>query len=68
MDNGNPERRQRQESVPVERRKSAAKCECPHCHSWASRVRDGRPDERGYRRVRVCVECGQPYTTFEKVA
>jgi hypothetical protein len=67
MDSGNPERRQRQESVPVERR-ATAKCPCPHCGSWASRVREARPDERGFKRTRVCANCQKPFVTFEKVA
>jgi DNA-directed RNA polymerase subunit RPC12/RpoP len=62
-----PERRQQQRHVEHERR-ATPKCACPHCGSWESRVREGRPDMRGFKRTRVCAECGKPFVTYEKVA
>ena len=42
---------------------------CPHCGAPDSQVKDSRPAEDGaaIRRRRVCGECGQRFTTFERV-
>ena len=43
------------------------KTECPHCYGWDSKVIDSRPRYWGFRRIRVCVECGRRYSTTETV-
>jgi|SRR6185312_12073487 len=42
---------------------------CPFCGHAESQVRDSRPSEEGaaIRRRRSCPECGQRFTTFERV-
>ncbi len=42
---------------------------CPHCGAPDSQVKDSRPAEDGaaIRRRRVCGDCGQRFTTFERV-
>ncbi|WP_020178910.1 transcriptional regulator NrdR [Methylopila sp. M107] len=42
---------------------------CPHCGAPDSQVKDSRPAEEGaaIRRRRVCGDCGQRFTTFERV-
>lgn len=42
---------------------------CPQCGAPDSQVKDSRPAEDGaaIRRRRVCGECGQRFTTFERV-
>ena len=42
---------------------------CPHCGAPDSQVKDSRPAEEGaaIRRRRVCADCGQRFTTFERV-
>jgi hypothetical protein len=63
MDSGTPERRQRQESVPVERRKGGSEGPtCAHCGCTVSRVVDRHPPKRR----RECVECGVRFNTKEE--
>lgn len=42
---------------------------CPHCGSLDTQVKDSRPtdDETAIRRRRNCPDCGQRFTTFERV-
>ncbi len=42
---------------------------CPFCASESTQVKDSRPAEDGaaIRRRRQCSECGQRFTTFERV-
>ncbi|MEO0620474.1 MAG: transcriptional regulator NrdR [Pseudomonadota bacterium] len=42
---------------------------CPFCASTATQVKDSRPseDHTSIRRRRVCTECNQRFTTFERV-
>jgi transcription elongation factor Elf1 len=44
------------------------KIECPKCHEWHSVVKEGRPDQRGYRRIRACKACGHRFQTIERAA
>ena len=42
---------------------------CPFCGSQNTQVKDSRPteDNTAIRRRRVCSDCGQRFTTFERV-
>src|SRR6186997_1207999 len=42
---------------------------CPKCGSLDTQVKDSRPteDSAAIRRRRVCVSCGQRFTTIERV-
>jgi transcriptional repressor NrdR len=42
---------------------------CPSCGAQDTQVRDSRPteDHTAIRRRRVCADCGQRFTTFERV-
>lgn len=42
---------------------------CPFCGNEETQVKDSRPteDNSAIRRRRACVECGQRFTTFERV-
>jgi transcriptional repressor NrdR len=42
---------------------------CPYCGSLETQVKDSRPseDSAAIRRRRVCADCGQRFTTFERV-
>jgi len=42
---------------------------CPYCRSLDSKVIDSRLSKEGnsIRRRRECIDCGQRYTTYEKV-
>ena len=42
---------------------------CPFCGGLATQVKDSRPseDHGAIRRRRVCPDCGQRFTTFERV-
>jgi transcriptional repressor NrdR len=42
---------------------------CPHCGSLDTQVKDSRPtdDETAIRRRRSCPDCGQRFTTFERI-
>lgn len=42
---------------------------CPHCGQNDSQVKDSRPteDNTAIRRRRFCPECGERFTTFERV-
>lgn len=42
---------------------------CPYCGSEDTQVKDSRPteDNTAIRRRRVCPDCGQRFTTFERV-
>jgi transcriptional repressor NrdR len=42
---------------------------CPNCGSLDTQVKDSRPtdDETAIRRRRSCPDCGQRFTTFERV-
>ena len=42
---------------------------CPYCQSDDTQVKDSRPtdDKASIRRRRVCMACGQRFTTFERV-
>ena len=42
---------------------------CPHCGGLDTQVKDSRPSDDGVaiRRRRNCAECGQRFTTFERV-
>lgn len=51
-----------------EKKPNAPKVECPKCHQWASKVKDGRPWRDGYRRQRECEACGHRFFTVEKAA
>ena len=55
---------ERQERKPI-----VPKIECPYCHAWVSKVRDGRPDLRGgYKRKRRCENCRRVFFTIERAA
>ncbi len=41
---------------------------CPYCAHPESRVTDSREAEDGIRRRRECLECGQRFSTFERLA
>lgn len=49
-----------------EPRESCPKVPCPNCGTWASAVVEGRPSPHGYRRRRVCAQCGARYVTLER--
>lgn len=51
-----------------ERRVNLPKVACPKCGEWDSIVKEGRPDPRGYRRIRECGKCHVRYTTIERAA
>jgi transcriptional repressor NrdR len=42
---------------------------CPHCSSNETQVKDSRPteDNTAIRRRRFCPDCGERFTTFERV-
>lgn len=42
---------------------------CPHCGAIDTQVKDSRPteDNTAIRRRRFCAECGERFTTFERV-
>jgi transcriptional repressor NrdR len=42
---------------------------CPYCGSLETQVKDSRPseDSASIRRRRICADCGQRFTTFERV-
>jgi transcriptional repressor NrdR len=42
---------------------------CPYCGSLETQVKDSRPseDSAAIRRRRICADCGQRFTTFERV-
>lgn len=40
---------------------------CPKCQSESSRVVDSRQAEEAIRRRRVCEDCGNRFTTFERI-
>lgn len=42
---------------------------CPHCGATDTQVKDSRPteDNTAIRRRRFCSECGERFTTFERV-
>ncbi len=42
---------------------------CPYCGSLNTQVKDSRPseDNAAIRRRRICSDCGQRFTTFERV-
>ncbi|MCC0056432.1 MAG: transcriptional repressor NrdR [Rhodobiaceae bacterium] len=42
---------------------------CPFCGGLATQVKDSRPseDHAAIRRRRICPDCGQRFTTFERV-
>ena len=42
---------------------------CPHCGEIDTQVKDSRPteDNTAIRRRRYCTECGERFTTFERV-
>ena len=42
---------------------------CPHCSEIDTQVKDSRPteDNTAIRRRRYCTECGERFTTFERV-
>jgi transcriptional repressor NrdR len=42
---------------------------CPFCGSLDTQVKDSRPseDSAAIRRRRICTQCGQRFTTFERV-
>lgn len=42
---------------------------CPHCSATDTQVKDSRPteDNTAIRRRRYCAECGERFTTFERV-
>ena len=40
---------------------------CPFCGSTGSRVVDTRDAPQGIRRRRRCVDCGQRFTTYERI-
>lgn len=42
---------------------------CPHCGHQDTQVRDSRPteDNTAIRRRRYCTQCGERFTTFERV-
>jgi transcriptional repressor NrdR len=41
---------------------------CPYCREGDSRVIDTRPVRDAIRRRRQCMECGQRFTTYERIA
>jgi transcriptional repressor NrdR len=40
---------------------------CPFCSSSSTRIVDSRPSEAEVRRRRQCEECGERFTTYERV-
>ncbi len=40
---------------------------CPFCANPETRVTDSRPDQDGIRRRRECLNCGQRFSTIERV-
>ncbi len=42
---------------------------CPHCSATDTQVKDSRPteDNTAIRRRRYCADCGERFTTFERV-
>jgi transcriptional repressor NrdR len=42
---------------------------CPHCSSNDTQVKDSRPteDNTAIRRRRLCPDCGERFTTFERI-
>jgi len=47
----------------------ASKVACPHCHATKSHVVDARrrPNQKGFRRRRVCLTCAKRFWTIEVV-
>jgi uncharacterized protein with PIN domain len=50
-------------------KRASDKVPCPGCQGFQSRVTRCQPDHKGqgFRRVRVCEECGARFWTMERV-
>lgn len=40
---------------------------CPHCGHSESKVTDSRSVDQGIRRRRECLQCGERFTTYERI-
>lgn len=49
----------------VKRRKTLAAMKCPFCESRRTGVTDTRPTGNYVRRVRICIDCDERFTTYE---